>query len=147
MMVSRGDYRISTEHTALDLEFIHGYLTTSYWAKGVPIEVVAKSLEHSLNFGLLTGSAQVGFARVVTDFATFMYLADVFILEEHRGQGLAVWLIDTVIQHPDLQGLRTSLLKTADAHGLYEKFGFEIPEHCERWMERRVPYPYKRPSP
>ena len=136
-----GDYTISTDKTKLDLTVIHDFLFTCYWCKGIPKEVVARSIENSLCFGVYKGEAQVGFARVVTDYATFMYIGDVFILEAHRGQGLGVAMMDALINHPDLQGIRTWLLLTADAHGLYRKFDFEIFE-SERVMRRKVPNPY-----
>jgi GNAT superfamily N-acetyltransferase len=142
----RGDYSISTDKTKLDLKVIHTYLHSSYWAKGIPEEVVAKAIDGSLNFGVyknaqLKGLEQVGFARVISDFATFMYVADVFILQAHRGQGLGVWLMDRVVNFEALQGIRTWTLLTADAHGLYEKFGFEVPEPG-RFMRRKIAYPY-----
>ena len=138
----KGNYRVSTDKTALDVDVIHDYLTASYWAKGIPKETVAKSIEGSLSFGVFKGDEQVGFARVITDYATFMYLADVFVLEAHQGQGLAVWLMDVIVNYPALQGIRTWTLLTADAHGLYEKFDFEVPEDRSRFMRRKVPYPY-----
>lgn len=142
----RGLYRISTDPAQLQLGVIHGYLTRSYWAEGVSREVVARALEHSLNFGLYLDDGgsddggpaeQIGFARVVSDYATFAYLADVFVLEAHRGQGLATWLIGAALAHPRLQGLRTWALFTRDAHGLYRKFGFATPDDPKRVMWRR----------
>ena len=117
-------YEISTDKSRLDLAAIHAYLSTSYWSPGVPREIVARAIEHSLCFGVFHAGAQVGFARVVTDRATFAYLADVYLLEEHRGRGVARELVGAVMAHPELQGLRRMLLATRDAHGLYEKFGF-----------------------
>jgi GNAT superfamily N-acetyltransferase len=108
----------------MDVVAIHAYLTRSYWAAGVPLRVVEKSIDHSLCFGAFHSGQQVGFARVTTDCATFAYLADVYVLESHRGNGLAQRLMDRVLSHPDLQGLRRFMLVTRDAHGLYEKFGF-----------------------
>ncbi len=137
-----GDYTISTDKTKLDLRVIHGFLTKSYWAKGIPYEVVAKAIEHSLNFGLFKAKEQIGLARAITDYATFMYLADVFVLEPHRGQGLGVWLVDTTLKHPDLQGIRTWMLLTSDAHELYRKFDFEVPDNPKKIMQRKVTYPY-----
>jgi len=131
----RGDYVISTDRGRLDIDAIHTFLTRSYWAKGIPRDVVARSIEGSLCFGLFHGGEQVGFARVITDYATTGYLADVFVLEEHRGHGLGVWLIDTVMRHPALQGFRVWRLGTRDAHGLYEKFGWRPLAHPERLME------------
>ena len=100
----RNGYRVSTDPSELDLGVVHGYLTESYWAAGVPEEVVRRSVENSLCFGVYSGEKQVGFARVVTDRATFAYLADVFVLEAHRGQGLGKWLVEVILSHPDLQG-------------------------------------------
>jgi len=120
----QGEYLISTDKSRLDLAEIHSFLTTSYWAAGIPMEVVKKSIEHSLAFGVYKGDQQVGFARVITDYATFAYLGDVFILEPFRGQGLSKWLMKVIIAHPELQGLRRWVLLTRDAHGLYEKVGF-----------------------
>lgn len=139
-----GAYTITTAKAGLDLELIHSYLTNCYWAKGIPEETVRRSIEHSLCFGVFLDAAQVGFARAITDYATFMYLADVFILPDHQGQGLGVALIDVVVTHPDLQGIRTWTLLTADAHGLYEKFGFEVPADPGRFMRRKVAYPYPK---
>lgn len=120
---------------------VHGFLTRSYWAAGIPREVVARSLAGSLCFGLYEEAsagapAQVGFARAITDRATYAYLADVFVLESHRGRGLGVWLMECVMAHPDLQGLRRWSLVTRDAHGLYGKFGFVAPPVPERYMEK-----------
>jgi GNAT superfamily N-acetyltransferase len=134
--VQRNGYVISTDPARLDLDVIHGELNRSYWAAGRPREVVARSLQHSLCFGLYHREAQVGLARVVTDYATFAWLCDVFIQEAHRGRGLGVWLIETVVAHPSLQGLRRFLLATRDAHGLYRKHGFTTLSAPERWMTR-----------
>ena len=131
----QGSYGISTDPARLDLDVIHGYLSRSYWAEGVPREVVARSLEHSLNFGLYEWERQVGFARVISDRATYAYLADVFVLESHRGRGLGVFLIDAVMSHPELEGLRRFGLVTRDAHGLYDRFGFRPLAEPERHME------------
>lgn len=121
----RSEYEISTDKARLDVDIIHSYLTCSYWAEGVPVEIVRRSIEHSLCFGIYHKNDQVGFARVVTDFATFAYLADVFILEEHQGRGLGRWIMEVIMSHAELQGLRRWMLATRDAHGLYRKFGFE----------------------
>lgn len=134
--VQRDGYVISTDQARLDLDMIHGELNRSYWAAGRLREVVARSLQHSLCFGLYHREAQIGLARVVTDYATFAWLCDVFIQEAHRGRGLGVWLIETVVAHPDLQGLRRFLLATRDAHGLYRKHGFATLSAPERWMTR-----------
>jgi GNAT superfamily N-acetyltransferase len=132
---TRGQYSITTDREALDIEAVHAYLSRSFWAEGIPKETVAKSIEHSLCFGLFDGAAQVGFARVVTDRATFAYLCDVYVLEPHRGRGLGKWLIEVVMSHPDLQGLRRFQLVTRDAHGLYRRHGFREPANPERYME------------
>jgi GNAT superfamily N-acetyltransferase len=133
----RDGYLISTDRSLLDLRFVHGYLKTSYWAAGVPEEVVRRSVVNSLCFGVYSDEEQVGFARVVTDRATFAYLADVFVLEEHRGRGLGKWLVEVVLSHPELRGLRRWMLATRDAHELYRKYGFaELGRH-EIFMERR----------
>lgn len=129
-------YTISTDPHKMDVEAIYTYLARSYWAEGRTKATVEKSLRHSLNFGVFTGTgAQVGFARVITDYATFAYLADVYILEEHRGKGLSKWLMQTIMAHPDLQGLRRWSLATRDAHGLYAQFGFTPLPKPEIWMQ------------
>jgi GNAT superfamily N-acetyltransferase len=132
----RGEFLISTDPNRLDLDVIYEFLTNCYWSKGIPREVVARSIEHSLCFGVYDGNgAQVGFARVVGDFATVAYLGDVFILETHRGRGLSKWLMESITQHPALQGLRRWILLTRDAHELYAKFGFTPVKAPERYME------------
>ena len=137
----RGEFLISTDRSRLDLDVIHGFLTNCYWAKGIPREVVARSIEHSLCFGVYDGKrrVQVGFARVVSDFATVAYLGDVFILESHRGRGLSKWLMECIMQHPALQNLRRWILLTRDAHGLYSQFGFTPVKAPERYMELHRP--------
>ncbi len=139
----RGEYVISTDPARVDLPLVHAFLTGSYWAEGVPVEVVGRSIEHSLVFGVYHGARQVGFARAITDRATFAYLADVFIVDEFRGRALGKWLIEVIVGHPELQGLRRWQLGTADAHGLYRRFGFAAPEHPERQMERVFPDVYR----
>jgi len=136
----RGEYLISTDRSRLDLGVVHDFLSTSYWAVGVPLEVVELSIENSLVFGVYEGEEQVGFARVVTDYATFAYLADVFVLESHRGRGLGKWLIEAVVSHPDLQELRRWMLATGDAHELYRKYGFAGLGRPEIFMEIHTPY-------
>src|ERR671923_1044617 len=134
-MWRRGDYLISTDRSRLDLDVIHTYLSEeAYWSPGVPRDVVERSIERSLNFGLYRGDEQAGFARVVTDYATFAWLADVFVLDEHRGRGLGRWLVETALSHPDLQGLRRWILATGDAHGLYARFGFRQVASGSRFM-------------
>jgi GNAT superfamily N-acetyltransferase len=140
----RDNYLISTHRARLDLNAIHGFLASCYWAKGIPREVVARSIEHSLCFGIYEGGgAQVGFARVVSDFATVAYLGDVFVLESHRGRGLSKWLMQCVMEHPALQNLRRWILLTRDAHALYSKFGFTPVKAPERYMELHQPNVYE----
>jgi predicted GNAT family acetyltransferase len=122
--VARGTYSISTDPARLDVDAIHAYLTTAYWSEGIGRELVARALDGSLCFGLYLGTTQVGLARVVTDRATFAYLCDVYVLPSHRGRGLGEWLIETVMSHSDLQGLRRFSLVTKDAQELYRKLGF-----------------------
>jgi GNAT superfamily N-acetyltransferase len=132
----RGEFSISTDRGRLDLDVIHGFLTNCYWAKGVPREVVARSIEHSLCFGVYDGSgAQVGFARVISDFATIAYIGDVFVLDTHRSRGLGKWLMECITRHPALQNLRRWILTTRDAHGLYSQVGFAPVKSPERYME------------
>ncbi len=138
----REPYSISTERERLDIDVIHGFLSSAYWSVGVPREVVSKALDHSLNFGLYKGEEPIGFARVVTDYATFAYVADVFVLEACRGLGLSKWLMQCVVSHPELQNLRLWTLRTKDAHGLYSQFGFAAPSAPERAMERFFPDVY-----
>jgi GNAT superfamily N-acetyltransferase len=135
----RGDYAISTDRERLDFDLVHTFLSEeAYWSLGVARDVVERSIDNSICFGLYEDGEQVGFARVVTDRAAFAYLADVFVLPDHRGRGLGKWLIETVLSHPDLQGLRRFFLGTADAHALYERYGFG-PIDPGRMMERREP--------
>ena len=143
---NRGEFAVSTDPARLDLNVIHQFLTTSYWAAGIPFEVVERSIEHSLCFGVYHKDRQVGFARVITDYTTFAYLADVFVIEEYRGQGLAKWLVEVIVAHPKLQGLRRWMLATRDAHTLYGKVGFVEVKAPERWMERHDPDVYAKPS-
>lgn len=124
-----GEYTISTDPARIDLALVHDFLRQSYWAEDIPLEIVERSLRHSLPFGIYHGAAQVGFARVISDRATFAYLADVFVLEPFRGQGLSKRLMEAILAHPELQHLRRWVLVTADAHGLYRQFGFDdLPE-------------------
>lgn len=131
----RGEFVISTDRACLDLDVIHQFLTNCYWAKGIPRDIVARSIEHSLCFGVYDGEAQVGFARVISDFATIAYLGDVFVLKSHRGRGLSKWMMECIMQHPALQGLRRWILLTGDAHGLYSQFGFTPVKSPESYME------------
>ncbi len=129
-------YTISTDKARLDLGFIHHFLSTkAYWCLHIPLETVRRSIDHSLCFGVFQDEEQVGFARVITDYATIAYLGDVFITPEHRGKGLSKELIRTIMEYPDLQGLRRWILLTGDAHGLYAQFGWAPAAHPERYME------------
>jgi GNAT superfamily N-acetyltransferase len=133
---TRGNYTISTDRDRLDLDVIHGFLVSSYWAEGRSRERVVQSIDRSLPFGLYRGEEQVGFARVLTDYVVLAFLADVFVLESHRGRGLGAWLVEVVTSDPDLHQIRRWLLGTRDAHELYRKFGFEEPK-AGVLMERR----------
>lgn len=136
----QGEYLISTDRDRLDIALIHDFLSRqTYWAKGRSVEVVKRSIDNSLPFGLFKDNQQIGFARVVTDYATFAWLADVFVLDEFRGRGLAKWLMDVILSHPELQGFRRWVLATKDAHGLYRNFGFNELKKPDRWMERPDP--------
>jgi GNAT superfamily N-acetyltransferase len=132
----KGEFTISDDRARLDVAAIHEFLSTeSYWARGRRIEVVRRAIENSLPFGLYKGERQVGFARAVTDYATFAWLADVYVLGEFRGHGLGVWLAETALAHPQLQGLRRWILATRDAHELYRRFGFRAAD-AEFFMEK-----------
>lgn len=141
-MYRKDGFTISLDPKRLDLEVIHDFLSRSYWARGISLEKVRKSVENSLCFGVYEASRQIGFARVITDFARIAHLADVFILEPYRGRGLANWLMQTIVSHPDLQGLKW-VLRTQDAHGLYRKFGFDALQQPETYMEAVNPKPGK----
>lgn len=149
----RGEFTIDTDRARVDLDVVHGFLVGCYWAQGIPRDVVRRSIDGALCFGIyydggespLAGDgAQVGFARVISDFATYAYVGDVFVLEPWRGRGLSRWLMECVTGHPDLQGLRRWVLATRDAHGLYRPFGFTEIAHPERWMHRWDPEVYTR---
>jgi len=140
---ARENFCISTDPSRLDIRAMHAFLSRSYWAKGIPENVVAKSIDASICFGLYDGPRQIGLARVITDKATFAYLCDVYVLEEYRGKGLAKWLIEAVQSHPELQSLRRFVLLTRDAHGLYEKFGFTPLQDPSAYMEIARPDVYK----
>jgi len=137
---------VDTDQSRLDLKTIHEFLTTSYWARGIPIEVVERSIRGSLCFGLYDGDQQIGFARVISDYATFAYLADVFVIESHRGRGLGKTLMAAILAHPPLQGLRRWLLATRDAHNLYAQFGFLPLAAPDRFMERHARDVYPSPD-
>jgi GNAT superfamily N-acetyltransferase len=143
----RGHYRVSTDAERLQLDVIHGYLSKhSYWAAGIPRDVVVRSLRGSLCFGLYDDEEQIGFSRVVTDRATFAYLADVFVLPAHRGHGLGDWMMQCVLSHPELQGLRRFHLGTRDAHGLYARHGFAPLQDPAMFMEIYRPDVYRKVS-
>ena len=137
-------YRISSDQSEMDVESIHEFVSQSYWAKGIPIETLKKAIDNSLCFGVFNSQgSQVGFARMITDLATYAYLADVYVLDEHRGKGLSKWLMQEIMSHPDLQGLRRMTLATLDAHGLYAKYGFSSLAAPEVFMENWDPSVYK----
>jgi GNAT superfamily N-acetyltransferase len=130
-------YEITTDRERIDVAAVHAFLTESYWSPGIGRETVERAIAGSMSFSLLApDGTQAGFARVITDRATYAYLADVFVLEPHRGRGLGVWLVETVLAHPELQGLRRWALATGDAHGLYARFGFGPPERPALHMFR-----------
>jgi GNAT superfamily N-acetyltransferase len=132
----RNGFCISTEKARLDLKAIHHFLSTqSYWCQNIPFSRVEQAAAHSLNFGLYLREQQIGYARVVSDFSSVAYLGDVYVLPEFRGQGLSKWLMQTIMEYPDLQGLRRWILSTADAHGLYKQFGWVPVAYPDRWME------------
>lgn len=135
---------VDTDPSRLDLDVIHGFLSTCYWARGIPRDTVARSIDHSLCFGAYSGDRQIGFARVVTDYATFAWIADVFVTEGQRGTGVSRALMDAIVAHPRLQGLRRWMLATRDAHGLYAKYGFKLLAAPERFMEVHDPEVYQR---
>jgi GNAT superfamily N-acetyltransferase len=142
-----GEFVISTSRERLNVDVVHEFLTNCYWAKGIPREVVARSIEHALCFGIYDeDGAQVGFARVISDFATIAYVGDVFVLETHRGRGLGKWLMQCITEHPALQNLRRWILTTRDAHGLYSQFGFTPVKAPERFMEVHRPNVYETPQ-
>lgn len=139
----RGEYRISTDPAEFDLDAIHAYLVRAYWSEGIPRSTVERAVANSLGFAVLQGKAQVGFARLVTDSATYAYLCDVYVLEDHQGKGLGKWLMECVTAHPALQGLRRFALATRDAHGLYRQFGFRELSKPDSAMEILRPNIYR----
>ena len=139
----RGDCVVSDDPARLDVATVNRFIAGSYWAQGIPVPTMARAIEHSLCFGLYRGGVQLGFARVVTDRATFGYLCDVFVDEPHRGSGLGQWLVECVLQHPELQGLRRLCLMTRDAHSLYEGVGFKPMVDPTRYLEIHRPDVYK----
>ena len=144
MDFTKDGFTISTEKEKLDIDLIHSFLNRAYWAEGISKEIIRRSIEGSLCFGVFENDKQVGFARMITDKATFAYLADVFIIEEYRGRGLSKCLMEVIMSHPDLQGLRRMILVTKDAHGLYKQFGFTPLINVDRWMNILDPDVYKR---
>ena len=146
-MSPRGDYTLNITTEAQQLERIHAFLARSYWAKDIALATVARSVANSLCVGVFHKGEQVGFARVVTDRATFAYLCDVYVLEEHRGRRLASWMLEVIAAHPNLQGLRRVMLATRDAHGLYARHGFKPVAKPESLMEKRSPPYIKEPGP
>lgn len=143
----RGTFLVSTDQSRLDFKVIHDFLTnSSYWATGRSFETVKRAVENSCSFGLYEEERQIGFARVVTDYATFAWVADVFVLDEFRGQGLGTWLMEVILSHPELQGFRRWTLATKDAHEIYRKFGFSELKRPERWMERHDPKTEEKPD-
>jgi GNAT superfamily N-acetyltransferase len=138
------DILVTTDPSRLDLETVHRFLASSYWAEGIPRELVERSIRHSICFGAFEGERQVGFARVISDRATFAYVADVFVLPSHRGRGVGKRLMASVTSHPELQNLRLWTLFSRDAHGLYRQYGFGEPRYPDRLMERRQPAAYVR---
>jgi len=132
--IERNGYTISTDPARLDFDVIHHFLRQSYWSPGIPRNVVERAARNSLCFGVYQETAQVGYSRIISDYATFTYLADVFILPEHRGRGLAKWLLGTIQDHPALQAIRHWVLFTADAHSLYAQFGFATDPASADWL-------------
>jgi GNAT superfamily N-acetyltransferase len=141
--MQREGFAITTETSFFNVDFVHAFLSKSYWAENIPLETVQRSIDNSLCFGVFHLGRQIGFARVISDKTTFAYLADVFIDEAYRGQGLSKWLMEEIMAHPDLQGLRRMMLATRDAHGLYAQFGFEPLTFTDRWMQIHKPGIYK----
>jgi len=140
----RGEWLVSDDRARLDLAAVHAFISGTYWAAGIPAATLEKAIGHSLCFGLYRDARQGGFARVVTDRATFGYLCDVFVSPEHRGAGLGEWLVQCVLEHPDLAGLRRLCLMTRDAHALYRRFGFRAMPDAGRYLEIHRPDVYAR---
>lgn len=144
-VIMKAEYYISTDKGQLDIALIHGFLSQTYWSSGIPLETVQKAIENSICFGAFHQSgAQVGFARVISDKATFAYLADVFVLPEFRRKGISNLIMEAYTDHPELQGLRRHMLATRDAHGLYQKFGFTAVQNPEILMQKHNPDVYKQ---
>jgi GNAT superfamily N-acetyltransferase len=145
MTITKDGFTITTDKNTLNIPYIHAFLTTSYWAEGIPVDTVRRSIDGALCFGVYKDGEQVGFARIISDLATYAYLADVFIDVSQRGKGLGKWLVEVILKHPDLQGLRRIELGTRDAHGLYAQFGFTPLPQPERFMQIRNADVYKNP--
>lgn len=142
--ISENQLLLSSDKTRIDIQFVHGYLSRSYWSEEIPMETVRKAMENSLALGLYENGTQIGYCRVITDYSTFAYLADVFIIEEARGKGYSVWMTKKLLQIPELQGLRRWLLATRDAHSLYSKTGWKPLKNPEYFMEISSPDLYKK---
>jgi GNAT superfamily N-acetyltransferase len=137
----KDNFTISTDPSRLDMDAVAEMLKRAYWASGRPRENTERAFNNSLVFGVYESNKQIGLARIVTDYGVFAYLCDVFIHEEYRGHGLGKWLIETILSHPDLQGLRRWVLATHDAHGLYSQYGWKLIENPDKWMEILNPFP------
>jgi GNAT superfamily N-acetyltransferase len=137
--VTKDEFTISTDKNKIDMVYVHEFLSNSYWSPGVPMETVKRAMEVSLSFGVYHNDKQIGYARMITDKTNFAFMADVFIDEKFRGQGLGKWLIEAILTHPELQGLRSIMLATKDAHTLYEKFGFAKISNPNRFMVYNPP--------
>jgi GNAT superfamily N-acetyltransferase len=141
---TRGEFLISTDRQRLDYDVVYEFISTSYWARGMPRATFERAIENSLIFGVYQGREPVGFGRVITDRATYAYLSDVFVLESYRKRGLSKWLMECILAHPDLQGLRRFALFTRDAQGLYARYGFDAPRSPSTYLERWTPNVYAR---
>lgn len=141
---TKDDFTITTNKEKIDINYIHEFLTNSYWAAGIPMETIERSIEGSICFSVFYLNQQVGFARVITDKATFAYLTDVFIDEKFRGKGLSKWMMEAIVNFGPLQGLRRFILATRDAHGLYIQFGFQPLNNVDSWMQIHNPDVYKK---
>lgn len=147
LAIFKEDFCISTEKEKLDIDSIHEFLSKkAYWSLNIPKEVVVRAIEHSLCFGVYHNQTQLGFARIISDFSTIAYLGDVYILEAYRGKGLSKWLVETIMAHPKLQGLRRWILLTGDAHGLYRQFGWTDIADPSKWMELHNKNVYSPPG-
>jgi GNAT superfamily N-acetyltransferase len=136
LTIYKNDYCISTDRSRLDINAIHAFLSIkAYWCLNIPLEVVKKAVANSLNFGVYINKEQIGYARIISDFSTIAYLGDVYIIEEFRGKGLSKWLLETIMNHSELQGLRRWILLTGDAHRLYQQFGWSDIADPRKWME------------